>query len=375
LAFRRGFGRGLMLRAALLLATLVGAAAPGAGLAQMRSLPRMEAIDAVAMSAMKDFDLAGLSIAVSRGGRLIHATGYGQANIELSAPASPETVYRVGSVTKQFTAVLALRMAEQGRLDLDSPIRRYIPELSNTGDVTVRQLLNHTAGVASFDPGVMPDAFLNRSLPLPQARMIEFIDKAPPDFPAGAKFLYGNSGYLLVGIALERIAGLDYARLVARDLLEPAGLGRTRYDSAAEIFEDRASGYTARAGQFRNAEWNSPTRPFSAGALVSTVLDLVQWNDRLYNGDLLSPGALRIMTTPGALSTGQPIPYGVGIRVTGTGDNLRFAHGGLIVGFSGFLSHYPSDDLDIALLTNTQERGKELVDLESRIAAIFRKSP
>jgi CubicO group peptidase (beta-lactamase class C family) len=342
--------------------------------ADTKPLPRIVAIDQLAQSAMQELQLAGLSIAVRHKGRLVHAAGYGLANIELAAPATPYTVYRIGSITKQFTSALALRMAQQNKIALDAPIGRYLPELKNVGDVTVRQLLNHTSGLASFDAEVMPDAFLDRSLAMSKSRMIEYIDAAPRDFPAGSRFKYSNSGYLLVGLALERISGLEYPQLLDRELLSTNGLSQTRYDVPEQIVPERASGYVGRNDKFINAEWNSPTRPFAAGALLSTAMDLLRWNDRLYGGELLSPEALAAMIRPGQLADGREIPYGLGVRILPSSDGLRIAHGGLIVGFSAFLSHYPTDNLDIAILTNTQDRGKALGDLEARIAALIRNA-
>jgi CubicO group peptidase (beta-lactamase class C family) len=365
----------LVARAAFLLAFVVFLGTPvSSATAQSEPVPSVRAIDALALSAMRDYQLAGLSVAVRRGGVLLHAAGYGSANVELSAPARPDTVYRVGSITKQFTAVLALRMAQQGLISLDAPIGRYLPELKSAGDVTLRQLLNHTAGIASFDPDVMPAAFKDRAAPMSKASMLAFIDGAPRDFPPGTQFRYGNSGYLLVGLALERISGLDYDSLLAREILTPAGLDRTQYDSLEAIIPGRASGYVRRGERLFNAEWNSPSRPFAAGALISTTMDLLRWNDRLYGGHLLSKESLAVMTTAGRLGDGQEIPYGLGVRIGSADHGKRLAHGGLIVGFSGFLSHYTADDLNIAILTNTQDRGRALGDLEIKIAEEIKRS-
>jgi D-alanyl-D-alanine carboxypeptidase len=355
------------LAAPALLAGPAAAAQP----AQTASWPRSDDLDAACRLALRSAQLAGLSIAVRKDGSLVHAAGYGHANIELAAPATPETVYRIGSITKQFTAVLALLMAEQGRLDLDAAIGRYLPELQHAKDPTIRQLLSHTAGLASFDPDVMPDAFHDRASDLSKARMLAFIDGAPRDFPAGEKFSYSNSGCLLVGLALERITGVGYEQLIARDVLEPAGLKRTRYDVTSEMVPGRAAGYVSRSGDISNAAWNSPSRPYASGALLSSALDLIAWHTRLYEGDLLRPAALRDMTTPARLSTGAEVPYGLGVRILTGFGRRRIAHGGLIVGFTGLLARYPSDRLDIAILTNTQEQAKTLMDLEVRVASTF----
>jgi len=326
-------------------------------------------VDRLAETALRDGRLVGLSIAIGREGRLIYAAGFGSANVETSMPATADTVYRIGSLTKQFTAVAALRMTERGKMAFDAPISRYLPDLNRVGAARIDQLLWHTSGLASFDPAVMPNAFRERASDISRAELQRFAASAPQIANAGQKFSYSNTGYILVGLALERVANRDYETLITEDVLKPAGLTRTRYDSVTAIIPSRAAGYTNENSVVANAEWNSPSRPFAAGALISTAPDLVRWNQAIYEGPLLSNRSKSIMVTPGKLSDGSAIPYGMGVRLAVSGKRLRIAHGGLIVGFSAVLAHYPAERLDIAILTNTQERGKPLVDLEGAIAS------
>jgi CubicO group peptidase (beta-lactamase class C family) len=332
-------------------------------------------IDRLAQLAMREAHLAGMSIAIGRNGQLLYASGFGFANLETQTPASADTVYRIGSLTKQFTAVAVLHMTERGAMALDKPIGTYVPELTSAAAFRLDELLWHTSGLASFEQGVMPDAFRNRETEMPRPQLLRFLDNASHVSPAGQASRYGNTGYLLAGLALERVSGEGYAELIEKDVIVPAGLVNTRYDSVSAIIPGRAAGYVGRGSDFSNAAWNSPSRPFSAGALVSTATDLVRWNDALYRGSLLTSESRRLMITPGRLANGASTPFGFGVRIDDSDGRKRIYHGGAIIGFSALLTHYPDEHIDIAILTNTQGRGKALQGLEKALLSAVLSAP
>lgn len=337
--------------------------------ASVAGLPRMSGIDQIAQQALSGAPLAGLSIAVMRGSDIIHAAGYGQASIELGAAAGPDTVYRVGSLTKQFTAAAVLRLAELGALRLEDDIRTYIPAFDARGrTITIRQLLDHTSGIRSLS--AIGPAMLNPELDVTREQVLGWLSAAPFDFEPGERYRYNNSGYWLLGLLIETLTGETYGAAIRRLLTEPLCLASTRYDVSADIIPHRASGYVYRNGGFSNAPPNSPTRPYAAGALLSSVLDLVAWQHALFGDRVLSASSVSLMTTPSRLDNGQPTAYGMGLSVSTFNGRRRIAHPGGIVGFSSFLSHYPETDITIAVLSNTM--GVELrALLEEPIAELL----
>ena len=333
------------------------------------SWPRIAEIDRIAEEALARVPMAGMSIAVLRDSKLVHAAGYGKASLDPDVPATPQTVYRIGSVTKQFTAAAILRHVERGELALGDDLRKYLPDYDTGGRViTIRQLLDHTSGIR--DMVTIGPLMAERARDVTRAEVFGWLSSSAFDFEPGEKYRYNNSGYWLLGAVIERLAGEPYATAIERGLLEPLCLQSTRYDVPSEIVPLRAGGYIRGAGAFKIAPPNSPTRPYASGALISSVLDLVAWQQALFGGKVLSAGSLQAMTTPGRLADGRPTSYGLGVAVSQFRGHRKIAHPGGIVGFSSFLAHYPDEKLVVAVLTNTQ--GVELrPEVEERIASLL----
>jgi CubicO group peptidase (beta-lactamase class C family) len=361
----------LLSRIAIMMALASGLSLPGAvaAAADTQVYPRIEGIDQLANATLTRKPLAGVSVAVMREGKLIHAAGYGFADLEQAVPATPLTVYRIASVTKQFTAALVLRLAERGEIDLDADIRKYLPDFDTGGrKVTVTQLLNHTSGIADLTR--IPAAMAQRCLDLSVPEVFAYISKEPFDFEPGEQFRYNNSGFWLLGVIIERVTGKPYSQAIRELLLGPLGLDRTRYDEPARIIARRARGYALVGKELQNSECNSPTRPYASGALLSTVMDLLDWQQGLFSGKAVGAALQQRMITRGRLNSGAPIPYGFGLALSEFRGAQRIAHPGGIVGFSAFLSHYPEQDLTIAVIANTM--GVELrTELEEPIAALL----
>jgi CubicO group peptidase (beta-lactamase class C family) len=354
-----------------MMALASGLSLPGAvaAAADTQVYPRIEGIDQLANATLTRKPLAGVSVAVMREGKLIHAAGYGFADLEQAVPATPLTVYRIASVTKQFTAALVLRLAERGEIDLDADIRKYLPDFDTGGrKVTVTQLLNHTSGIADLTR--IPAAMAQRCLDLSVPEVFAYISKEPFDFEPGERFRYNNSGFWLLGVIIERVTGKPYSQAIRELLLGPLGLDRTRYDEPARIIARRARGYALVGKELQNSECNSPTRPYASGALLSTVMDLLDWQQGLFSGKAVGAALQQRMITRGRLNSGAPIPYGFGLALSEFRGAQRIAHSGGIVGFSAFLSHYPEQDLTIAVIANTM--GVELrTELEEPIATLL----
>src|SRR5687768_4067935 len=335
-------------------ALLAGALATSAARAQdTRAL--VHYVDSVATAAVAEQRTAGVSVAVVKNGRTVLAKGYGFADLENDVPATAETVYRIGSVTKQFTSAAIMRLAEQGKLSLDDTLQKFFPAFPTQGNrVTVRHLLNHTSGIKSYT-SLGPKWARVVRLDLAPDSMLALFANEPFDFKPGDAYRYNNSGYFLLGMIIEKLSGKTYARYLQDELFTPLGLRSTIYCDQAPLIKRRAEGYAPRpgGGGFINAEPLSMTQPYAAGSLCSTVDDLVRWTQALAGGKVVSPASYKLMTTPVALNDGKPITYGFGLGTGTLGGHRQVSHNGGINGFVAELHHYPDDSLITVVLTNT----------------------
>ena len=278
--------------------------------------------------------------------------GYGLAEVELSVPIRPDMVFRVGSVTKQFTAACILKLVEQGRMSLSDDLAKYLPDYPTGGRrVTIEQLLTHTSGIKNYTE--IPARYPNRLREdWTLSQMIDFFKDEPFDFEPGTKWHYDNSGYVLLGAILEKVTGRAYADLVSEWIFTPLDMKDTRYDSEASIIPRRASGYQLANGRIVNASYLSMTQPFSAGGLVSTVDDLARWQAALDSGRILTPESRRRMWTPLTLPDGTKTRYGFGWGIWSYEGHAVVEHGGRINGFATANMRLPDDRIYVAVLSN-----------------------
>jgi D-alanyl-D-alanine carboxypeptidase len=276
--------------------------------------------------------------------------------LENRVPATPSTVYPIGSITKQFTAAAILQQVERGAINLDEDVAKHVPEYSSRGKrVTIRQLLNHTSGIR--DVNDLGDAF-SRTLrvDLPQKDVLALIRDQPFNFEPGSSWSYNNTGYYLLGVILERVTGIPYADYIRDTVARPAGLVATTYCGNRGLIPHRARGYDAVGLDFLNATYMSMNL-FSAVGLCSTAGDLVTWARALRGGKVISRESYGLMTTPeGAAARASP-PYGFGLWVIESGGRRYISRLGLLAGFNAVLSEIPSDSLTIAIVTNTSGLG------------------
>ena len=294
-------------------------------------------------------DGPGAAVLVARGDEVIYRGARGLASVELKVPLSPDQSFRIGSVTKQFAAAGLLQLVDAGKLGLEDPLSKFLPDFPNAAKITVRQLLDHTSGVKSYTDiaGIM-DGPIRQDLTT-AALIARFTDQ-PVDFAPGEGWAYNNSGYVLVGAVIEAISGKPWHVQLSESELAPNGLDRTVFGADEALIAGMARGYTVRDGQVAPAAYLSMTQPHAAGALVSTVDDLQRWNRTLHGGKLLSPESYKAMTTP-AGKAAEP-KYGFGIsRGTLRGHDL-LQHGGGIFGFSSHLLYVPDAGLSVVVLQN-----------------------
>jgi D-alanyl-D-alanine carboxypeptidase len=311
-------------------------------------------IDSVVEAEMKKAKVPGMSVAVQRGGDVLLAKGYGIADLEHGVPATVETVYRIGSITKQFTATATMRLVEQGKVGLQDEITKYLPNYPTQGHkVTIHHLLTHTSGIKSYTslgPKFWGEAALHD---LDDEKMLELFKNEPFDFDPGAKYLYNNSAYYLLGVVIKQVTGMPYADYVKKTIFEPLGLRNTLYCDERPIVPHRAQGYEVRDGQMVNDGPISMNTPGAAGALCSNVLDLLAWQ-RAFNADrLVNAASRRLMTTKTTLTDKSETSYGYGLGLGDLEGHRSIAHGGGINGFISQLSHFPDDSLTVVVLGNT----------------------
>ncbi len=347
--------------AALLLASS-GSPAQGAGTAQAPApavaAPLAEdpapAIDALVAEALARPGAVGLSVAVAVGEQLVLARGYGLAEAEHGVPADEHTLFRIGSITKQFTAALIVRLAERGELDIDGELTTYLPDFPTQGHaVTLRHLLTHTSGIQSYT-SLGPEWMRTVPLELTHAELVALIADKPFEFEPGARFAYCNSGYYLLGMVLEQVTGTDYATHLRTVLCEPLGLGRLRYDSNSALIPNRAQGYTLVDGQLANDGLIGMSQPGAAGALMASARELVLWQLALVSGRVVSPASYEEMTTPFLLNDLTETTYGMGLALDEVGGRRRVGHGGGINGFNSQLDYYPDARLSVAVISNSE---------------------
>ena len=301
-------------------------------------------MEEVVQSYVRDKTFMG-TVLVARGSEVILNKGYGSANLEWDVANSPSTKFRLGSITKQFTAASILLLEERGRLSLTDPIKKYVPDAPAAWDpITIHHLLTHTSGIPNFT--ALPTY---RSLKLeetPVASTIQTLRDKPLDFTPGERMSYSNSGYLVLGYVIERVTGGSYEKFVTDNIFTPLGMKDSGYDSNTALIPHRAAGYMPSGNGPVNAGYIHMSIPHAAGALYSTTGDLLRWEQGLFGGKVVSAGSLAKMTTP---FKGD---YGLGVVVQTAGGRKVIQHGGGIDGFNTFLAYYPDTRVTVAVLAN-----------------------
>ncbi len=309
-------------------------------------------IDALAGATLAGGSVAAVSIGVKRGDDLLLAKGYGLADIENDVPATAETVYRIGSITKQFTSASVMQLVEAGEIGLDDPMTKYLPDYPMQGhEVTIRHLLTHTSGIKSYTG--LAEWRPTMKLDLTDEELIDFIRDEPFDFAPGESFLYNNSGFYLLGMIIGEASGETYREYLNAHLFGPLDLRGSSYCDERPIIRGRAEGYQSVGGELVNDDYLSMNQPGAAGALCSTVPDLLSWTSALRTGGVVSAASYQQMTTPGTLNNGTATAYAFGLGIGELQGHPSVSHGGGINGFNTMLAHYPEEDLDIVVLSNT----------------------
>lgn len=292
----------------------------------------------------------GAAVAVLRDGEFVLRKGYGLAHLEWGVPMQPDAVFRICSVTKQFTAVAVMILAERGLIDIDAPIELYLTDWPTRGRViTARHLMNHTSGVWRHD-GPLPERTL-RSNP-PVEAVLAMIYAQPFEFEPGERYLYNNSGYLLLGAIIPAVSGLAWGDFLHREVFEPLGMIDTRVLTHGTITPRRAHGYIKGRSGFHNARLDAMNWSDAAGALGSTLNDLARWDRAIRSHRLIKPGTFEVMLQPTPLNDGSLYPYGFGWGTAQFEGRRIYHHTGGISGFACQLLSFRDEDLTTIVLSN-----------------------
>ncbi len=308
-------------------------------------------VDSIATNAVESDSTAGVSITVALGADLVLSKGYGLADLEWEVPATAQTIYRIGSISKQFTAAAILLLVEDGSVGIDDPLTDYLPDYPMQGHtVTIRHLLQHTSGIQSFTD--LPSYRRQMRIDVSHQDILDRFKDKPFHFAPGEKYRYCNSGFYLLGMVVEKASGSSFETFLRRRIFSPLELKHTSYDHHGRVIRNRARGYSRWLGVFVNARYLSMTQPFAAGALVSSAEDLVKWQRALVDAQLLTKDSYRMMTKAGVLADESTINYGLGTVVGTRNGQTAFSHGGGINGFRSDLVYFPEADYTIVVLAN-----------------------
>lgn len=287
---------------------------------------------------------------VAKAGKPVYRKAFGQANLELNISMVPENVFEIGSMTKQFTAVSILILMEQGKLKLSDEITQFIPDYPTHGQsITVHHLLTHTSGIKNFTS--MKSLRSIERQDLSPAELVDFFKNEPMDFAPGEEFKYNNSGYVILGYIIEIVSGQSYADFVAENIFKKIGMDHSQYASHSQIIKNRAYGYHQK-NDYLNKNYVSLSLPYAAGSLMSTVDDMLTWNEALKNNRLIKEETKEKTFENYELISGERINYGYGWHISDLSGSISYEHGGSIFGFKSMGVYLPEEDIYVIGLSN-----------------------
>ena len=309
----------------------------------------------------------GCAALVAQKGKIIYHKAFGIADIELNVPMKTDMVFRIGSISKQFTAISILQLMEKGKLRLQDPITSYVTGYPSSGEkITIEHLLTHTSGIVNVT--AMKNFGDIKRKDLTTAEVIDFFKNEPLEFEPGSKWSYSNSGYILLGHIIEKVSGISYAQYLDENIFKPCSMSSSFLGDAARIIKNRASGYAKKGDQTVNAEFISMSIPHGAGGIVSTVEDLYKWNRVLLENKLVKKSTLEKAFQRYKLTDGKETDYGYGWFFLNIQGQPTVEHGGGIDGFLTSSIYIPSHDVFVAVFSNSTGQSPELI--AAKLAAV-----
>jgi D-alanyl-D-alanine carboxypeptidase len=319
-------------------------------------------IDAAAQQVLSATGVPSASIAIVKGGRIVYLQAYGDAHLEPRVSAKPGMRYSIGSISKQFTASAILMLAEQGKLSLDDPVARFVPDLTRAKDVTIRQVLSHTSGYQDYWPQDYVPPFMMK--PITADKILDLWARKPLDFEPGTEWQYSNTGYVIAGLIVERASGTRLLEFLSKQIFEPLSMKSVMNIDQERLTETDATGYTRYGlGPLRIAPKEGKGWLFAAGELAMPAEDLAKWDISVMNQALMKPSSYRELETSIVLKNGIATNYGLGIGVRREFSRRTLEHGGEVSGFTSSNLVFPDDHAAVVVLTN-----EDAVDASEQIA-------
>ncbi|HXE55777.1 MAG TPA: serine hydrolase [Tepidisphaeraceae bacterium] len=320
-------------------------------------------------------DTPGAAVLVARNGKIAFEKGYGLANVDASTPITCDTRFRIGSITKQFTAAAVLRLAEQGRLRIDDPLSRFVPDWPRGNQVTLRHLLTHSSGIHNFT--AKPGFAVHVREPISLEKLVASFKNDPYDFNPGEKYSYSNSGYVLLGWIIEKVSGESYETYLRKTFFEPLGMKDTGVYPSGGGLPKEALGYSFENGAIHRAvDWDM-SNVATAGEIYSTAHDLFRWNEALFSQKVISARSMHDAFTVGVLKDDDPTHpqdtgYGLGWTIDRLNGAREISHGGELAGFGSYLLRLPDYNLTVVVLLNCvpQQPGLQQWVLARQIARL-----
>ena len=316
-------------------------------------------VDAIAQAALQQQGIPGMTVALAKKGTMLYVQAYGVSDLTTSQPTQPSLLFEIGSITKQFTASLIMKLQERGKLHVDDSIATYLPEYNFPSDITLRMMLTHTSGLANFtDFPQLGDWVING---VSEATVLTAVSQAPLQFQPGTQYRYSNSNFFALGTIIEKLTGQSYADNLDQEIFQPLGLTNTYY--SLPLADQSASGYASNGTGLVPAIIWDRSAAFAAGALSSNVYDLVAWDNALISGKVVSPASFKAMTT----SNGFQIPvggsYGFGLILWTFNNRPIIWHDGQIGGFTTETAVFLDSGFTVVVLTNDQDANPDAVIL------------
>ncbi|PTL83861.1 serine hydrolase [Vitiosangium sp. GDMCC 1.1324] len=305
-------------------------------------------IDSFVRAEMERQKAPGVAIGIVKNGKVFLAKGYGFANLEHQVPAGPETLFQSGSLGKQLTAMAVMLQVEAGKLSLEEPLTKFFPGApASWGAITVRHLLNHTAGLPDLE------GKLDYRKDYTDEELARYAYALTLEFPPGSRWSYSNTGYVLLGIIVNRVAGTFYGDILRERVFKPAGMTTARVINEEDIIPHRAAGYRLVNGELKNQEWVAPLLNTTAdGSLYVSLRDLIAWDAAVQARAILSPASWQEILSPARLTSGATYPYGFGWELDERNGKPLHQHSGGWQGFTSFYSRFIGDSLSVIVLTN-----------------------
>jgi len=340
-----------------LLSLAIGAQSQSTLAPEIRAL-----VDSAAKDVLASTGVPSASIAIVKDGQIAYVQAYGDARLEPRTPARPEMRYSIGSVSKQFTATAILMLAEQGKLSLDDPVSRFVPDLTRAKEVTIRQLLSHTSGYQDYWPQDYVPPFMLKEVNADN--ILDLWARKPLDFDPGTQWQYSNTNFVIAGLIIEKASGMPLLDFLSKNIFTPLGMQSVMNIDQNRLTDTDATGYARYGlGPLRPAVKEGKGWLFAAGELAMPAQDLAKWDIGIINQRLLKPASYHQFATDTLLKNGVGTEYGLGVFVREEGGRRTLSHGGEVSGFTSENVVFPDDRAAIVVLTN-----QDSVDASGSIA-------